>query len=172
MSGARSSPISLAARAHCRVSGAVGQAITTEEMEPASSSWRANSRAGRVLPAPGAAEMRNEPLLQAAISARARVCQGRRGEFVDRVRSFDMDAPWCRALRTKAALPVRRGLRPRPGCARGPGDLPGTPGQARFQPLNVSGRTQFHLIPAGVVKEVGAQFLDWCESLMPARFDD
>jgi hypothetical protein len=41
---------------------------------------RANSSAGRVLPAPGAAEIRKGPLSQVAIAASARVCQARSTE--------------------------------------------------------------------------------------------
>ena len=63
--------------AHWRVSGAVGQATTTAETAPALICARANSSAGRVLPAPGAADSRNEPLSQSAIRVSARVCQRR-----------------------------------------------------------------------------------------------
>lgn len=68
----------MAAAAHWRVRGVVGHATRTDRTSPALRSLRASSRAGRVLPAPGAAEMRNGPRVQPASAPRARVCQGRR----------------------------------------------------------------------------------------------
>src|SRR5690348_6717129 len=61
----------------------VGQATTTASIAPAASSRRANSSAGRVLPAPGAAEISSEPVAQPPISARARCCQRRSGAEFD-----------------------------------------------------------------------------------------
>ena len=57
-SGTSCTPIAAAASAHCRVSGAVGQATTTRSIALAASIRRATSIEGRVLPAPGAAEIR------------------------------------------------------------------------------------------------------------------
>jgi len=67
-----------AAEDHWRVSGVVGQTTTTREMSPAASMPRAASRAGRVFPAPGAAEMRKGPCSQVAMACMALTCQGRR----------------------------------------------------------------------------------------------
>ena len=70
-------PSAAAARAHCRVNGAVGHATTTQLTASERSCSRANSRAGRVLPAPGAADSRNGPLDHPAICASAQRCQPR-----------------------------------------------------------------------------------------------
>ena len=60
-SGCRWMPKRAATLAHWWVSGVVGQTTCTRSIVPASSSLRANARLGIVLPAPGAAESRNEP---------------------------------------------------------------------------------------------------------------
>ena len=83
-SGASSTPSRLPARAHWRVSGPVGHATTTDPAAPEASSPRASSNAGRVLPAPGAAESKNEPRSHRSIAASARTCQERKAGVVCR----------------------------------------------------------------------------------------
>jgi hypothetical protein len=85
-STASSTPNRLAARAHWRVSGPVGQATTTDPADPEASRRRANSNAGRVLPAPGAAESKNDPRSHRSMAANASVCQKRRAGVVWRWR--------------------------------------------------------------------------------------
>src|ERR1039458_8739383 len=73
-------PSPAAARAHCRVNGAVGHATRTQLTTSERSCSRANSRAGRVLPAPGAADSRNGPLDHSDICESAPRCQPRSAE--------------------------------------------------------------------------------------------
>src|SRR3954451_1148963 len=80
-SGARSRPIVAAAAAHWRVSGAVGQTTAIRPIERVRNSWRATCSAGTVVPAPGAAAIRNGPSSQSAIAETARCCQGRSAVF-------------------------------------------------------------------------------------------
>src|SRR4051794_12568480 len=70
-------PRRAAATAHWRVSGVVGHTTATRLTTPRRSRSRARTRAGRVLPAPGAAETRNEPDSHDAIASSAATCHAR-----------------------------------------------------------------------------------------------
>jgi len=75
-----------AAAAHWRVSGVVGQSTTTRLQTRFASRPAASSSAGRVLPAPGAAEIKNGPPCHSAKRSRAWRCQARSDVEVLRVK--------------------------------------------------------------------------------------
>ena len=85
-SGCSCTPRIAAAAAHWRVSGVVGQSTATRLTIPFGSRSLASSSAGRVLPAPGAAEMRNGPSRQSARRSSARCCHVRRDVDWERVK--------------------------------------------------------------------------------------
>src|SRR3954464_11431935 len=109
-SGASWRPILAAAAAHWRVSGAVGQTTAIRPIERVRNSWRATGSAGPVLPAPGAAAIRNGPSSQSAIAETVRCCQGRSAVFEGardarprvgaEVAGPDTEAAWCATDRT------------------------------------------------------------------------
>src|SRR4051794_29885704 len=102
-------PRRAAAAAHWRVSGVVGHTTATRWTARSRSSARASSSAGRVLPAPGAAETRNGPAVHARIAASACRCQDRRpaggratdgGTEMEEATAPDTDAASCATGRT------------------------------------------------------------------------
>src|SRR3954452_1631571 len=76
-SGTRLRPRRPAATDHCRVSGVVGQTTATRSTTFAFRRRLAISIDGRVLPAPGAAEIRNGPESHVLIASSAETCHAR-----------------------------------------------------------------------------------------------
>src|SRR4051794_2334674 len=106
--GVRCRPRRAAAAAHWRVSGVVGQTTATRWTARARSRSRASSSAGRVLPAPGAAERRNGPADHARIATSAASCHARSDTDGWR-RGLDTEAACCEMRRTERNRPRTSG---------------------------------------------------------------